>query len=284
MRHDSHSDGKIPITVLVVTKNEEERIGRCLESVRDFAEVIVIDSYSKDRTIEIAERHNAKVVLFEWDKLYPKKRQWCLNTQSISYDWVFMLDADEIATTAFVEEIKQMTKNSLPFSGFFVRGQYVWKGKPLKHGLMNNKLALFNRSMVEYPVVDDLNIDGMGEIEGHYQPVYKNGQNTNNIGQINNPILHYAYDNEKEWQARHERYARWEAEMIRREAFPADPDSNRELLKRLTRRSKLRPFLMFFYSYIVKLGFLDGIAGLEFALSRKQYCDMVLRELKDTGL
>ncbi|MCK5385490.1 MAG: glycosyltransferase family 2 protein [Alphaproteobacteria bacterium] len=279
MKIQNKTSEKIPISVLVITKNEEARIARCLDSVSAFSEVIVIDSQSSDRTREIAKKYNAKVVDFIWNKSYPKKRQWCINTQNIGYDWIFWLDADEVVTTRFLEEIRDITKNGLPYCGYFVKGQYVWKGIPLRHGLQNNKLALYHKSMVEFPQVDDLYIEGMGEIEGHFQPIKKQGYQDRLIGQIYNPILHYAYEDEGAWKVRHERYAHWEAQMIESDAYPKDPVLWRERLKRLTRRSHLKPFLMFIYSYVFKLGFLDGKAGLDFALSRKSYCDMVIRNL-----
>ncbi|MCK5374078.1 MAG: glycosyltransferase family 2 protein [Alphaproteobacteria bacterium] len=271
---------KLPITVLVITKNEEQKLARCLESVSDFSEVIVIDSQSTDLTKKIAKKYNAKVVDFVWNNSYPKKRQWCIDTQNIGHDWILWLDADEVVTAEFIGEISVMSNNSLPFCGYFVKGQYVWNKTVLKHGLQNNKLVVYNKSMIAFPVVDDLDVGGMGEIEGHFQPIRKEGYEDKRIGQINSPILHYAYEDEMAWKTRHEGYAHWEACMILRDAYPKDPVFWREALKKITRKSGLKPMLIFIYSYIVKLGFLDGKAGLAFALSRKTYCDMVLKELR----
>ncbi len=274
---------KIPITVLVAAKNEEGRLGRCLDSLSSFAEVIVIDSYSTDGTVEVAKKYNAKVVNFKWNNAYPKKRQWFIDTQITGYNWILWIDADEVLTAGFVEEIKLLADDDHRFSlysGFFVSSGYIWKGRVLRHGLKNNKLALYNKTMVAFPEVTDLDFDGMGEIEGHYQPVKKQGYENMRIGQINCPILHYAYEDDSSWKARHERYARWEAQMIVHDAYPKDPILWREWLKKLTRKSSLRPALMFVYSYVFKLGLLDGKAGLSFALTRKDYCDMVLRNLR----
>ena len=270
---------KIPISVLVVTKDEEARIGRCLDSISDFAEIIVIDSYSVDQTQKIAKKYGANVVEFGWNHAYPKKRQWCIDTLNIGHDWILWLDADEALTTEFVEEVRNIAKNNWQHCGYFISSGYIFNNKLLKHGLKNNKLAIYNRSMIEFPEVDDLDIEGMGEIEGHYQPVKKAGYEDMKIGQIKAPILHYAYEDEADWWARHIRYACWEAQMIMRGAYPKDPVFWRESLKKLTRKSCLRPVLMFLYSYIFRLGFLDRREGLDFALSRKAYCDMVLKVL-----
>lgn len=267
---------KIPVSVLVAAKNEGKNLPRCLEALLDFAEVIVINSQGDDLAKDIAEKYNAKIVDFEWNGAYPKKRQWCIDTQKISHDWVLWIDADEVVTTEFAREIHGIAKNNQSFCGCFVGSRYVWGGGVIKHGLKNSKLAFYNKHMVVFPVVDDLDIDGMGEIEGHYQPVKKTGYENKRIGQVQNPILHYAYEDFSGWEARHERYANWEARMIMRGAYPKDPVWWREALKRLTRKFRFRGALMFVYVYFVKLGFLDGKAGFAFALSRKVYCDRVV--------
>ncbi|MDH5723504.1 MAG: glycosyltransferase family 2 protein [Alphaproteobacteria bacterium] len=268
---------KIPVSVLVTTLNEEKTIERCLESCRNFGEVIVIDSHSTDKTAEISRDCGARVELYTWDGQYPKKRGWCLENLNITYDWVFWLDADEVLTPEITCEIAEIFKTPLGMVGYFVKGQYVWKGQKLSYGMANNKLVLFNRHKMEFPIVDDLDIDGMGEIEGHYQPVLKKGFEQSGIGQIKEPLLHYAYEDERSWEERHQRYAHWEAEMTRRRAWPQDPVWWREILKKTIRTSFLRPYIMFFYAFIWKQGFRDGQAGLDFAKSRYHYCRMIRR-------
>ncbi len=270
---------KIPVSVIVVSKNEEHNIDRCLEAVQEFAQIIVVDSHSSDKTCDIARSKGAEIIDFEWNGKYPKKRQWCLDNLNIKYDWVFWVDADEVLTADLIEEIRLLFHGHVNMAGFFVKGQYVWNGSPLRYGLLNNKLALINRKKLEFPVIDDLDITAMGEIEGHYQPVFKNEVN-GQIGQLKSYLLHYAYDNKAHWLARHDRYAVWEAEMTKRGAWARDPILWRELLKKLLRKSFLRPYVMFIYSYILKLGFLDSRNGYEFAKSRKKYCDLILKALK----
>ncbi|MCB1532940.1 MAG: glycosyltransferase family 2 protein [Alphaproteobacteria bacterium] len=260
--------GKIPLSVLVATKNEAPRIARCLEALKDFAEIVVIDSASTDGTAEIAAANGARVVNFEWAGSYPKKRQWCLDILDLAHDWVFFVDADEVVTSALVEELRDM---DFAAAGYFVRGQYVFRGRVLKHGLKNNKLALFDRRRIEFPVVDDLDIEGMGEIEGHYQPVLKAGHEREEIGQIEAPLLHYAYEDEQGWRARHARYARWEIEMDKRNAWPGDA----RLSKRLFKALPFRWGVAFLHSYFLKGGVLDGRAGLDFARSRASYYRMI---------
>lgn len=271
---------KIPISVLVTTKNEENNIARCIGSLECFAQIIVIDSHSVDRTCEISKNLGVDVVLYSWDGKYPKKRQWCLDNLKISYDWVFWIDADEVVSESSIDEIRELFTKPRLEAGFFVKGQYVWGGNALRYGMRNNKLALINRKKIEFPVVNDLNIDGMGEIEGHYQPVRKVECKESSIGQLVAPLLHYAYEDNAGWCDRHRRYAVWESAMTINDSWPDDPVLWRQIVKRHLRASLLRPYVVFVFSYIVKLGLLDGVEGYKFALSRKQYCDMVYRNIR----
>lgn len=270
---------KIPVSVLVVTKNEERVIRRCLQSLQNFDDVIVVDSGSSDRTAEIAREMGARVEEFSWNGQYPKKRQWCLQSDFLCHDRVLFIDADEVMTLALEAGIRALDWTC---DGYFIRGRYVVDGKALRYGLMNSKLCLFDRKAFAFPVVDDLDLPGMGEIEGHYQPVAKTGNAK--TGYLKHPVLHYAMDNADAWEKRHEGYARWEAGMIARNGYPKDPVEWRERMKGFFRAMPLRPWAAFAHSYILKLGFLDGLHGWRMAGSRYRYYRMVSdfsRQYKD---
>lgn len=245
----------------------------------EFDDVIVVDSNSIDDTVHIAHSNGASVLPYQWNAQYPKKRQWCLENIQIKHNFIFFLDADEAVTPNFIEEIKKV---SFDKAGYFIRGTYVWQNKILKHGLMNNKLALFDKNKIEFPIIDDLEIKGMGEIEGHYQPVLKSKFKQEKIGQMRAPILHYAY--EEHWEERHQGYANWEAEMIEGCFYPQDPNLLREILKRIFRKMPARGLIAFLHSYLYKRGFLDGKAGYDFAKSRKKYYDLVAHARKEKRL
>lgn len=266
----------INVSVLITTLNEAENLPRCLAALKDFDEIIVIDSGSADGTRESAQSFGVRVENFNWNGDYPKKRQWCLDNLDIKHDFIFFVDGDEEVTTALVYEIKALDFKA---DGYFIKGQYVWDDIKLKHGLKNSKLVLFNRHKIEFPVVDDLDIDGMGEIEGHYQPVLKNA---GLLLSLDAPMLHHAYEDQDGWERRHKNYAEWEAEMIRRDAYPKDPDLFRQILKVLFRRLPFRGALAFYHSYFINLGFLDGAAGYGFARSRMEYYRLVSRALKSS--
>jgi len=101
-----HPAGKLPVSVIIAARNEEKNLSRCLQALRDFGEVYVIDSQSTDETVEIARSHAARVVQFHYQGGWPKKRQWALDTLPIVHDWILLLDADEVLTPEFTEEIR----------------------------------------------------------------------------------------------------------------------------------------------------------------------------------
>lgn len=267
----------INISVLVMTLNEAENLPRCLAALQDFDEVIIVDSGSSDGTNDVARSFGVRVENFNWNGDYPKKRQWCLDHIQTNHDYIFFVDADEEVTPKLVDEIRNLDFQA---AGYFVKGQYIFAGKILKHGLKNNKLALFDRHKIEFPEVDDLDIDGMREIEGHYQPVLKSGCENHKLQQLRTPLLHFAYEDQGAWRRRHQRYASWEAQMIKRRAYPDDPDIRRQKLKRLFQVMPYRDIVAFLHSYIFKLGFLDRAAGYRFACSRADYYRMVANALK----
>jgi glycosyltransferase involved in cell wall biosynthesis len=254
----------IPVSVIVNTKNSDRVLDECLTALKDFGEVVVLDSASTDKTRDLAKKYGARLEDFAWNGQYPKKRQWALDNLNLKHDYVFFVDADEIVTPELIKEIA-----ALDFScaGYYVRGRYKFEDKVLRFGLANNKLSLFHRAKFEHPVINDLDIPGMGEIEGHYQPVLKN--KSEKIGQLKNALIHDAYDDG--WMAKHERYAEWEAMMNKRRAWPQENSGQRAALKRIFRATPLRSLVAFIHCYYFKLGLLDGGRGYRFAQSRAFY-------------
>lgn len=273
----------LPVSVLVITKNEEARLTKCLAALSEFPDIIVADSSSSDSTVATAKAMGARTIDFEWNGAYPKKRQWCLDHIDFRHGWVFMVDADEIVTPELCHEIRDLFRDGAPSAaGYFVQGQYIRNGQVLHYGLRNNKLALLNRRKMEYPVVDDLDIGGMGELEGHYQPVLRAGFKDEVIRQLYAPLLHEAYDDSGQaWEDRHRRYAQWEAAMDLRRARPEDPSPLRQKLKILFKAMPCRPLAAFMHSYILKAGFLDGRAGYLLARDRARYYEMIAAEKKN---
>jgi glycosyltransferase involved in cell wall biosynthesis len=261
------------ISVVVITKNEAARLGDCLRSLNQyFSDIHVVDSASTDETAHIAKSYGARVTQFNWNGRYPKKYEWCLDHLEGVQDWILFVDADEFVTPELARELSGI---NLKGAGYFIRSRYKLDGKVLRFGLKNNKLCLINRHKMKFPHINDLDIEEMGEVEGHYQPVRRSYFARERIGRLKAMMVHDAYADMRGWAARHARYARWEAKMNSRDAWPLDPVIWRDYLKRAFRGLPRRDILAFIHSYIIKAGFLDGRRGWMLAKSRYIYYRMI---------
>lgn len=140
---------KIPITVIIPVKNEEQNLPHCLQLLSGFDQVLVIDSGSTDRTVEIARNNGAEVYQFEWNGRFPKKRNWVLRNFTFRNDWVLFLDADEYINQRFIEEVQEKITHP-GISGYWVPFNKYFMGKELKYGDVFEKLALFKVGAGEY--------------------------------------------------------------------------------------------------------------------------------------
>lgn len=272
-------DMKIPVTAIVSTKNEELAIGQCLESLRDFAEVFVVDSMSTDRTTDIASGLGAIVVDFEWDGRYPKKKQWCLDNLPVSHPWVFFVDADERPTCALVHEIRNICADSGEVRAYDIPLEYHFMGKRLRHGHQVVKRALMQPSHTSFPELDDLQAPGMGELEGHYQPVVAGV-----VGRTAASLRHDDPDPIGSWVQRHNKYSDWEAYLRHEPSVGQAIRALRSDQGRVFDALPLKPLIFFAYCYIIRAGFLDGRAGFNYALSLSWYYWLIglkLRELTE---
>ena len=95
------------LTIAIPVKNEEKNLSLCLENIKDFENVVIVDSGSTDATLKIAAEYGREVVQFEWDGQFPKKRNWLLRNYKFKTPWVMFLDADERMTAAFVKELEE---------------------------------------------------------------------------------------------------------------------------------------------------------------------------------
>jgi glycosyltransferase involved in cell wall biosynthesis len=274
----------IPVSVIVMTKDEEANIGRCLSSLVRFDQVFVVDSGSVDRTQEIARAAGATVVEFAWNGGYPKKKQWSLENLPFRNDWVLYIDADEEVTSRLVEEIDGLARSGFDAAGYFVRVDYVFLGKRLRHGLRVYKLVLFDRRRGRYRPRDDLDVHNMWEVEGHYQPIIDGL-----VGTLESRIVHRDDTDLYHYFERHNRYSDWEAVMRRRGGIGNDDETQRGqrgMLKRAFDRAPFRPLVIFLYSFVFAAGFRDGRAGFHYAMSRGFYywqIGLKMRELERPG-
>lgn len=271
---------KIPVSVVILAKNEERGIAECVRRVQAFDEVVVVDSGSADRTVERAEGAGARVVQFDWNGQYPKKKQWSLENTGLSHDWVLILDADESPSTELVAEIAAEVPSLVArrYGAYDICLTYRFAGKFLKHGHRVMKRSLLDRTVCSFPVVDDLEAPGIREVEGHYQP-----QTDRGVRRLKGRIEHDDRDPVSSWFERHNRYSDWEAYLRTHEDSKRSVESRRSRPGRVFARVPFKPIAFFVYTYLVRGGFLDGRAGFDYAIALSAYywqIGLKVRELK----
>jgi glycosyltransferase involved in cell wall biosynthesis len=249
-----------------MTRNEERVITRTLKSVADFDQVFVVDSHSEDSTCALAKDLGAEVVHFTWDGRYPKKKEWCLLNLPFEYDWVLYLDADESVTPGVVGEFWELfsADPSSSHAAYDIRLDYFFLGRMLRHGHKAVKRALVDRRRVTWPHPDDLGVTNMWEVEGHYQPTVEGS-----VGRLTSRLEHNDIDPLFDYFSRHNRYSDWEAAI--RDRPQQDVNSLRSLQGRIWSRVPMKPLAFFIYGYVLRGGFLDGRAGLHFAVANSFY-------------
>jgi glycosyltransferase involved in cell wall biosynthesis len=258
----------LPLTVLILTKNEEKAIQACVSSLLNVNQVIVVDSSSEDLTVEMAEKLGATVINFKWNGLYPKKKQWALNLPEIKNDWVLFLDADESVAPDFFAELKEIfdTGRHRLFGAFEIDLEYFFLGRLLRHGHKVRKRALVNRNYCSFPEVSDLHVKNMWEVEGHYQPNCEKS-----VGKMNSKIKHLDPDPLYDYFFRHNRYSDWEAELQINYDMRQSVRAFRSAQGAIFDRIPFKPLFFFTYSYLIRLGWRDGKAGFNYALALSFY-------------
>ena len=231
-----------PISVVIVTKDEEKNIKDAIESVKDFSEIIVIDSYSSDQTVSICKKYTEKVFQEEW-KGYAKQKQKGIDRASMP--WVLILDADERLTPELKSEISQALDEK-SHSGFYIPRKNFFLGRWIRHGgwWPDYTLRLFRKDKAY-----------VEEREVHERVVVKGSTKC-----LKNPMEHYTSRTLSEFIKKLDDYSTLSARELSRQNF-------RPGLLSLT----LRPFLTFSKMFFLRLGFLDGQYGLILSLLYSYY-------------
>jgi glycosyltransferase involved in cell wall biosynthesis len=254
---------KVPVSVIVPVKNEAEILQDCLQHLQWADEVFVVDSQSSDQTSQIAERMGAHVVQFHFNGVFPKKKNWAIQSLPFRNDWVLIVDADEHIPAALAAEIASAVARS-DVNGYYINRRFLFLGKWIKRcGYYPSwNLRLFRRGTGHYERVEaPLANAGDNEVHEH---VILDGH----ADYLRADMLHYAYPSIRVWVEKHNRYSGWEAHVAKQLNLgrPKDRLIGRRLhFKRLLKRFYLRlPFrfvFRFFYAYVLRLGFLDGRPG-----------------------
>jgi len=267
------------ISVLILILNEEINLPGCLESVAWSDDIVVFDSYSTDRTVEIAEAAGAKVVQRKFDN-YAAQRNAALNDIEYKYDWVLMVDADERWDESLYKEMTEAinsdTNNEISIYHFQRKDMFM--GKWLKRSLAS---STWSGRLVR---LGDISVER--EINEEYHAKGKKGY-------LKGTFIHYPFNKGIAfWLERHNRYSTMEAKALIQEVrgqlrikdlFSGDPTTRRKFLKQFAFRMPFRPLLVFCYLYFVRMGFLDGIPGFTYCRLRAIYeymIDLKVKELR----
>ncbi|MBI4058683.1 glycosyltransferase family 2 protein [Candidatus Microgenomates bacterium] len=221
------------ISVIILTKNEEKNIEKCIKSVQFCDEAIVIDDNSEDKTVEMAKKSGAKVFSHSLDNDFAQQRNFGL--EKAKGDWVLFVDADERISDNLKLEIGHLALDITPFNGFYLKRQDIMWGKEIKHGEQGNikllRLAKKNAGKWQRQVHEYWDICGK-------------------TGELKNPLQHYPHQSLTEFMNDVNFYSTLHAQQ----KFNDGEYSN--LLHIL-----LWPKLKFFKNWILRAGFLDGTAG-----------------------
>lgn len=266
------------ISVVILTKNESNNIGPCIESCRESDDIWVFDSLSTDNTPSIAKQMGAKVEFRAFDN-YGAQRE-AARQLPYKHRWVLAIDADERPEAALWAEMKSIATSECTHSAFRIRRKDYLLGRWIKYSSLypswfirfyqHDRIRYEPRAVHEYPEVDGTT----GALQGH--------------------LIHDSFSKGlQEWLHKHVRYASLEAgenlKSLNQGAANLDwnglvslePVRRRKALKQLSFRLPFRPSLRFLYSYVLRGGFLDGYAGYQYAKMLSIYEQMIVLNMDE---
>ena len=231
------AERKLPISLVVITKNEASCLAKCLESADFVSEIVVVDSGSTDETVKIAERFGAKVFHQDWLGFGPQK-QFAVNCAS--YDWVLCLDADEYLSPKLKASLQDLFKGEPTDCAYQFPRCNKFLGRFLRHGegYPDWCLRLFNRQYAQWS--DDL----------VHEKIIPNTEDFK-VGVLREDLMHESGESLYRYIEKQNAYTSIQAEVMLQQG----------------RRSSLikifiSPVVRFFKYYFIKFGFMDGIPGL----------------------
>ncbi|MFN5464198.1 MAG: glycosyltransferase family 2 protein [Cyanobacteriota bacterium] len=238
------------LSALVITFNEDVNIFRTLDSLEWIPEVLVIDSGSTDRTLEIVSSfRNTRVIYRKFDTF---AKQCNFGLENLTSEWVLSLDADYILSAKLSSEIIRLMMevdgdSEGIINGYTARFQYCINGKPIRSGVLPPRTILYRRICASY------------YDEGHGHRIFVNGKRST----LQQSILH---DDRKPigvWLMNQKRYLEIEAKNLIEQR-----DSQLQAQDLLRKHTCLAPFAVFLYCFILRGGFLDGKEGVLYAFQR----------------
>ncbi len=231
------------LSVTIITKNEENNIGRCLESLKWADEIVVVDTDSSDRTVEICRQHTDRIFNETWHG-YGKQKNIC--AAHATNRWILNVDADEVVTPESAEEIRKVLKEGPRHNVYHLpRKNYIGDRWVRFGGWYPDRiLRLYDREKVAFSEVQ----------------VHERLTPDENAGSLKNDLIHYSYRDEKDYIQRQDRYSTLYAKEKMANGFRAN-----------WTHLYLRPPFTFMKNFILKQGFRDGYLGLFLAKKSAVY-------------
>lgn len=228
---------KLPISLVIITLNEERNIERCIKSVPFAAEVVVVDSHSTDQTCVIARSLGAKVFNQDWLGFGPQKQ---LATSKASYDWILNLDADEALSEEAAAEIQAVFSNLNQQAAYSLPRKSFHLGQWIRHGgwYPDRQIRLYHRGFSAWSA----------------KQIHEKIE-CSLVMSLQQPILHWVFDSLSAQISTNNKYSSLQAEEFIRNK------GEFSLVKMM-----MKPFSKFFECYFLKLGFLDGMPGFIIAI------------------
>ena len=224
------------LSVVIITHDEEENIVRCLDSVKTLAdEVVVVDSHSRDKTVELSEAYGCRVFTHDFEG-YGKQKQFAVD--QATNDWILSIDADEVVTEELKNEIKTILRDEKhAVAGYLIPFSFCYLGKILKHTKADH-LRLFNRNKGKFTTV----------------PVHEGIVTDGVTGKLKGKIVHYSYRDISHHLQKINTYTSQAAQK------------NKQDHKSYSKCWVAYKFpVSFFIYYFLRLGFLDGYPGFLWA-------------------
>ena len=223
---------RIPVSAVLIAKDEEKNLAKTLHSLKDFAEIVLVDGESTDRTVEVARGFGARVFVRPFDDFASQKNY---AVSQAGCDWVFSIDADEAPDSRLIDSVREVTEGFSEFNGFYIRRRNFNFGKELHFaGQGHEEVRRFFRrgkAWFEQPIHEKLVVEGK-------------------IGRLSGELLHFSSSSVAEYLRKLDLYTDLEARWLIAKGFR--PTGYHVALK---------PLLRFLYFYFIRLGFLDAWEG-----------------------
>ncbi|MEW6108842.1 MAG: glycosyltransferase family 2 protein [Nitrospirota bacterium] len=232
----------LPVSAVIITRNEERNIKDCLESARGFDEIVVVDAFSEDRTVEICRDYTDRIYQQSWQGFSRQKQIAVDHARNI---WILILDADERVTPGLFREI-QATLNSTQHSGFYIPRKNYFLGKWIKHSgwWPDYTLRLFRKDVSRL------------DQRAVHEKVVVNGS----AGRLSSPLEHYTYRTISDYLGKMEVYSSLAAEEMQKERRPSS------IINMI-----INPAVTFLKMFFIRQGFRDGIYGFVLAVLYSYY-------------